>query len=203
MVEVGLGVEFAHGGDVDQVRPVRLDESVERHPVLPAGVEIDHLHRAVRALTHLVLRPQQQPLLRRAVAFGDLLHVEAQDERPHHPEDERDVLLQDVLRGVLVGDLLRLQEVVDELERDVEVGDLLELARRVGLVLAERVVRDDLDELDEAHAVGEVLREVLHLHPLALEVRVHPRGERLHLHPLSRCVIAGHLVSLPLPPPRQ
>ena len=78
---------------------------------------------------HLLLRPEQQALLGGEVALADLRHGVAQDEAPHHAEDQGDVALVDVLGRVARLDPDGGVERVDVLERDVQVLDLLELAR--------------------------------------------------------------------------
>jgi hypothetical protein len=96
------------------------------------------------------------------------------------------VRLAHILGGVEVGDALRLEEAVDVLERDVDVLDLVDARFWLCLVLAERVLRDDLNQLDQADAVLKTVLQVLDFGSGLLEVKVHPRGERLLLHARAR-----------------
>ena len=189
-----LVLGLAHRLRIDQVGTEGLDERAECGAVLPRRVEVGDLHLAARAVLHLFLSPQQQPLLRRAVALRNLLHREPQDERPDHAEDEHLILLEDILCGVLVGDALVLDEAIDVLEWYVEVLDLLELGHALLVVLAEALLRDNLDQLQQLDAVGKVSLQVIDLQAHLAEMKVDPCRKRLDLHTLARLigVLVGH-----------
>eukprot|EP00966_Prymnesium_polylepis_P325292 7381272-Prymnesium_polylepis.1 len=59
-------------------------------------------------------------------------------------------------------------------------------AYRLELVLSQRLLGDDLDELDQPHAVPKVLGEGLDREAFTFEMRVYPRREGLDLHTLAR-----------------
>merc|ERR1719399_629551 len=171
--------------EVEQVGAEGVDQRVERHAVLPRRVEVGDVDRTVGALRHLLLGPLQQPLLSGHVALRALVDREAQDERPHHAQDELLVLVDDVLGGVGVLDADRGDEAVDVLDRQVDVLDLLDPRRRILVVLAERLLADVLHQLDQLDAVAEVRRQVRDCELVPLELQVDPRLEGLVLHALA------------------
>ena len=107
VVQVGILVQ---PGEVDEVRPMVMDQGVESEPVLPRLREV--LDVDVLVSVRSSLTPEQQGFLGRLLLRClpgccfvvidvdlDLLDLEAEDDRPDEAEDHPRVAVHDILRS--------------------------------------------------------------------------------------------------------
>ena len=172
--------------EIDQVRAVDIQQGAEGQAVVPARAEIPHLDLIIAR--RLPLTPQQQALARTQALIVDVADGEAQDQGPDQAEDDLAIAVDDVL-GADVGqlDLAAL----DEVEGDVDVLEALDAEFGAGGVAAEGFLGEDLEEVDEDDAVGEVGDDVVDLDVTDGEFVVEPA-------PMVRAWLAIALQSHPL-----
>ena len=107
VVQVGILVQ---PGEVDEVRPMVMDQGIESEPVLPRLREVLDVDMLVSVRSSLT--PEQQGFLGRLLLRClpgccfvvidvdlDLLDLEAEDDRPDEAEDHPWVSVHDILRS--------------------------------------------------------------------------------------------------------
>jgi hypothetical protein len=113
--------------------------------VVPARREVAHFDLVIAC--RLPLTPQQETLLRAQTLLVDVANREAQNEGPYQAEDDLAVAVDDVL-GADVGHLDAAA--LDVVQRLVDILELLHPQLGARGIAAERLVAEDLKQVDEA-----------------------------------------------------
>lgn len=181
IVEIVNGIGLAQLVELYKIRPVLVNNGIERQTVPPGGREVPDVDVVIAGRLHLA--PEQQRVLG---ALGllvvglldrDVLDLEAQDYRPDEAESQSGIAVDYVVRAhVLEVDALLAQE----LQRLVDVLETVDAHFALGRP-GQTLARQDLQEFYEHFAVAQVDVEVADARRAAHQVGVHPFLEGLLL----------------------
>jgi len=169
---------------------VTMDESAEGQTILEAEMEILDIDLGLVG-GGLSLAPEQETLFGRQLFHGNVLDGESQNDGPDHSQSHLAVSVDDFFSsdGDELDSLGR-----DEVERFVDVGDLVE-SHFATIGLGQLLAGNDFEQQHEFEAVAEIMLDVFDLRPGLTKMAVAPGREGLSLLFLP----GGVEESLPLP----
>jgi hypothetical protein len=135
---------LVQGVEIDQIRPVDIEESTESKTVIPAGRKVANFYPLVAS--GLSLTPQQKTLLSGHALRVDVADSESQDERPYQTQNNLAIAIDDILRS----NIRHLDPPPsDEVKTFVDILELLHAKLWFGSITAEGFSAEDFEQVDE------------------------------------------------------